>query len=63
MDNYNTSIQLLQELRLKVCTVAALSGQTASTSHMILHKDDCVRGDYRQAVSHDHTCRGAMEMS
>ncbi|KAE9274247.1 hypothetical protein PR003_g29666, partial [Phytophthora rubi] len=61
MDNYYTSVQLLQELRLKGLygrgTIRANSKHFPA--HTILHKDDCVRGDYRQAVSHDHSMLAA----
>ncbi|GMF43228.1 unnamed protein product [Phytophthora fragariaefolia] len=56
MDNYYTSVQLLQGLHLK-----GLYGRGTVRSkskhypvHSILHEADCVRGDYRQSVSHDH---------
>ncbi|GMF19049.1 unnamed protein product [Phytophthora fragariaefolia] len=61
MDIYYTSIQLLQELRLKGLygrgTIRATSKHFPF--HTILHKDDCVRGEYRQAVSHDHSILAA----
>lgn len=58
MDNYYTSVQLLQELRLKGLfgrgTIRAKSKHFPG--HTILDKDhdDCVRGDLRQAVSSEH---------
>ncbi|KAG2760590.1 hypothetical protein PC129_g4221 [Phytophthora cactorum] len=61
MDNYYTSVQLLQELRLKGLygcgTIRANSKHFPA--HTILYKDDCTRGDYRQAVSHDHSMLAA----
>ncbi|KAG4224722.1 hypothetical protein PC116_g26830 [Phytophthora cactorum] len=51
----------LQELRLKGLygrgTIRANSKHFPA--HTILHKDDCTRGDYHQAVSHDHTILAA----
>ncbi|KAG2783505.1 hypothetical protein PC116_g12677 [Phytophthora cactorum] len=61
MDNYYTSVQLLQELRLTGLygrgTIRANSKYFMA--HTILYKDDCTRGDYRQAVSHDHSMLAA----
>ncbi|ETO60264.1 hypothetical protein F444_21512 [Phytophthora nicotianae P1976] len=61
MDNYYTSVQLLQELRLKGLfgrgTIRANSKHFPT--HTILQKDDCSRGDYRQSVSHDHSMLAA----
>ncbi|GMF56265.1 unnamed protein product [Phytophthora fragariaefolia] len=57
MDDYYTSIQLLQGLHLK-----GLYGRGTVRSkskhypiHSILPEADCVRGDYRQSVSHNHS--------
>lgn len=56
-DNDYTSVQLLQDLQLKGLfghgTIRAKSKHFPANT--ILHKDDCTRGDYRQAVSHDHS--------
>ncbi|GMF48239.1 unnamed protein product [Phytophthora fragariaefolia] len=61
MDNYYTSVQLLQELRLKGLygrgTIRANSKHFPA--HTILPKDECTRGDYRQAVSRDHSMLAA----
>ncbi|KAG2899430.1 hypothetical protein PC117_g22232 [Phytophthora cactorum] len=61
MVNYYTSVQLLQELRLKGPygrgTIRANSKHFPV--HTILYNDDCTRGDYRQAVSHDHSMLAA----
>ncbi|OWZ24824.1 Transposase [Phytophthora megakarya] len=61
MDNYYTSVQLLQELRLKGLyargTIRANSKHFPA--HSILPKKDCTRGDYRQAVARDHSMLAA----
>ncbi|KAG2761549.1 hypothetical protein PC116_g13918 [Phytophthora cactorum] len=61
MDNYYTSVQLLQELRLKGLygrgTIRA--NNKHFPAHAILYNDDCTREDYRQAVSHNHSMLAA----
>ncbi|KAG3112109.1 hypothetical protein PI125_g8511 [Phytophthora idaei] len=61
MDNYYTSVQLLQELRLKGLYARGTirANNKHYPAHTILHKDDCTRGDYRQAVSRDHSMLAA----
>ncbi|KAJ8579136.1 hypothetical protein ON010_g62 [Phytophthora cinnamomi] len=58
MDNYYTSVQLLQELRLKgLCDRGTIRTNSKHfPGHTILDKDhdSCVGGDLRQAVSTEH---------
>ncbi|KAG3109713.1 hypothetical protein PI124_g5821 [Phytophthora idaei] len=57
MDNYYTSVQLPQELRLKGLYGRGMIRANSNhfPDHTILTKDDnCTRGDFRQAVSRDH---------
>ncbi|KAF1777038.1 PiggyBac transposable element-derived protein [Phytophthora cactorum] len=57
LDNYYTSVQLLQELRLKGLygrgTIRANSKHYPA--HAILPQAECIRGDYRQALSPDQS--------
>ena len=60
-DNYYTSVQLLQALKLKGLYAR---GTVRSTSkhfpkHVLLEKDHCARGDYRMAVSSDYATLAA----
>lgn len=50
-------MQLLQDLCLKGLYARGTIRDNSKhyPAHTILHKNDCTREDYRQAVSHDHS--------